>query len=92
MSISRDNLLIALRNGCCINTFYRTSAKLADASTFRVPDGYLLASPEEGDDAGVIMSHTEFQSIESDIIEIDKWQEIIGPALFGGSRWILRQE
>lgn len=83
MRIPEQIILSALQKGACIKTFYRTSAR-------RIPDGYVLESPGERNE--VILSHTDFQSVEKRLAETETWEQIVGSVLFGGSTWTLRPD
>lgn len=88
MAISTEQLLILLRRGFTITTFYRLSTKAAFQSSVRIPQGYLLISQEGKEEC--VLTHTEFQSIKHLLTEHDIWEEIIGSTLYGGSRWSLK--
>lgn len=88
MAISTEQLLILLRRGATITTFYRVSTKVAFQSSIRMPQGYLLVSPKGEDEC--VLSSIEFQSIKYLLTEHDIWEEIIGSTLYGGSRWSLK--
>lgn len=80
MRIPEQNILSALQKGACIKTFYRTSARAADSSARRIPDGYVLESPGERNE--VILSYTDFQSVENRLAETETWQQIVGSVRF----------
>ncbi|EAS9109730.1 cytoplasmic protein [Salmonella enterica] len=86
MRIQEQVILSALQKGACIKTFYRASGS-ADR---RIPDGYVLESPGERNE--VILSHTDFQSVEKRLAETETWEQIVGNVLFGGSTWTLRPD
>lgn len=88
MAISTEQLLILLRQGRTITTFYRLSMKVAFQSSVRIPEGYLLISPIGEEES--VLSAIEFQSIKHLLTEHDIWEEIIGSTLYGGSRWSLK--
>lgn len=90
MRIPEPIILSALKNGACIKTFYRVSARAAGSATRRIPDGYILESPGERNE--VILSHTDFQSVEKCLTETETWEQIVGRVLFGGSTWMLRPD
>ena len=87
MRIPEQIILSALQKGACIKTFYRTSARAAGSVARRIPDGYVLESPGERNE--VILSHTDFQSVEKRLVETESWEQIVGNILFGGSSWML---
>ncbi|MEH4929748.1 cytoplasmic protein [Enterobacter cloacae] len=90
MRIQEQVILSALQKGACIKTFYRASARVAGSTERRIPDGYVLESPGERNE--VILSHTDFQSVERWLAETETWEQIVGSVLFGGSSWTLRLE
>lgn len=90
MRIQEHVILSALQKGACIKTFYRASARAAGSMDRRIPDGYVLESPGERNE--VILSHTDFQSVERQLTETETWQQIVGSVLFGGSTWTLRPD
>lgn len=90
MRIPERIILSALQKGACIKTFYRTSARAAGSAVRRIPDGYVLESPGEQNE--VIMSHTDFQSVEKRLEETESWEQVVGNVLFGGSTWTLRPD
>ena len=90
MRIQEQVILSALRKGACIKTFYRASARAAGSTDRRIPDGYVLESLGERNE--VILSHTDFQSVEKRLTETETWQQIVGSILFGGSTWTLRPD
>ncbi|HAS8353597.1 TPA: cytoplasmic protein [Vibrio vulnificus] len=83
-------ILSALQKGACIKTFYRTSVRLAGTSARRMPDGYILESPDELYE--VILSYSDFQSVEKRLAETETWEQSVGSTLFGGSTWTLRPD
>ncbi len=58
MRIPEQIILSSLQKGGCIKTFYRTSARAADSTARRIPDGYILESTSEQND--VILSYIDF--------------------------------
>lgn len=90
MRIPEQVILSALQKGACIKTFSRTSARAAGSADRRIPDGYVLESPGERNE--VILSHTDFQSVEKRLTETETWEQIVGNVLFGGSTWALRPD
>ncbi|NIH07187.1 cytoplasmic protein [Providencia rettgeri] len=89
MAISTEQLLILLRQGRTITTFYRLSTKAAFQSSVRIPQGYLLLSQNGVEEC--VLTHIEFQSIKHLLLEHDKWEETIGSTRYGGSRWSLKK-
>lgn len=90
MRIQEPVILSALQKGACIKTFYRASARAAGSTDRRIPDGYVLESPGERNE--VILSHTDFQSVEKRLTETETWEQVVGSVLFGGSTWTLRPD
>ncbi|KGT88754.1 cytoplasmic protein [Erwinia typographi] len=90
MRIPEQVILSALQNGACIKTFYRASARLAGSTNRRIPDGYVMESPGERHE--VILSQTDFLSVEKRLAETETWEQIVGIVLFGGSTWTLRPD
>lgn len=88
MRIPEQIILSALQKGACIKTFYRTSAQVADSVVRRIPDGYVMES--SGNE--IILSHTDFQSVEKRLAEAETWEQVVGGTLFGGSTWTLRPD
>lgn len=86
--ISTEQLLVLLRRGFTITTFYCLSTKAAFQSSVRIPQGYLLLSQKGEEEC--ILTHTVFQSIKHLLTEHDIWEETIGSTLYGGSRWSLK--
>lgn len=90
MRIPEQVILSAQQKGACIKTFYRASVRLAGSTARRTPDGYVLESPGERNE--VILSHTDFQSVEKRLAETATWEQIVGNVLFGGSTWTLHPD
>ncbi|ENN6351798.1 hypothetical protein AB9W99_003977 [Providencia rettgeri] len=88
MAISKESLLTSLRKGSTITTFYRKSRKQFAELTTPVPDGYLLLSPNKAEEN--LLTYTEFESLKSELIETEVWQEKVGGTVFGGSCWRLK--
>lgn len=88
MRIPEQMILSTLQNGGCVKTFYRKSARIAGLAGRRVPDGYVLKSPDKQSE--IIMSHIDFHSVEKKLTEAETWEEVVGNVLFGGSTWVLR--
>lgn len=89
MRVPESVILTALSRGGCIRTFWRASASTAGREIPRIPDGYTLVSGDERDET--ILIHTDFLSVADRLTEADKWEQIVGPVLFGGSTWKLRK-
>jgi hypothetical protein len=87
MRIPEHIILSALQKGACIKTFYRTSSRAAGTAPRRIPDGYVLESSGERNE--VMLSHTDFQSVERYLAETETWEQVVGSLLFGGSTWML---
>ncbi|HCR3333663.1 TPA: cytoplasmic protein [Morganella morganii] len=90
MRIPEQVILSALQKGACIKTFYRASARAAGSAARRIPDGYILESPD--DLYEVILSYSDFQSVEKRLAETETWEQSVGSTLFGGSTWTLRPD
>ncbi|MEQ5091655.1 cytoplasmic protein [Providencia rettgeri] len=86
MSISKENLLLALHNGNRINAFYRKSTRHPEVETLNC---YLLESDRGYEET--ILSHTEFESIKDELTEKDSWKTVVGGTIYGGSYWILKK-
>lgn len=90
MRIPEHIILSALQKGACIKTFYRISTRGADSADRRIPDGYVLESPDMRDD--VILSHTDFLSVEKRLVETGTREQAVGFLVFGGSTRMLRPD
>lgn len=87
MRVPENVILAALSRGGCIRTFWRASASTAGQQIPRIPDGYTLVSADERDET--ILAHTDFLSVAGRLTEADRWEQVVGPVLFGGSVWKL---
>jgi hypothetical protein len=86
-----DNIILAtLAKGGCIKTFYRLPARTAQSSAVRIPDGFVLESAGEYGDT--ILSHTDFQALEKQLVQTETWEQVVGAMCFGGATWVLRPE
>jgi hypothetical protein len=72
MRIPENTILSPLRNGGCIKSFYRRSARSPRESTSVLADGYVLELP--GDEGEVILSHADFLSVKSKLAETETWE------------------
>lgn len=90
MRIPENAILSALRNGGCIKSFYRRSVRGVQSVKIKLADGYVLASP--GDHGEVILSHADFLSVKTKLVETETWEQVVGNILCGGSTWKLRPE
>lgn len=90
MRIPENAILSALRNGGCIKSFYRRSVRRTQSVKTQLADGYVLASPT--DHGEVILSHADFLSVKTKLVETETWEQVVGNILFGGSTWKLRPE
>lgn len=63
---------------------------MTGTSATRIADGYVLESADEREE--VILSPTDFFTVEKMLIETETWEQVVGVILFGGSLWRLRQE
>ena len=90
MRVAEFVILAALKQGGCIKSFYRLSVRRAASTTGRLPDGYLLETPEASGDTP--LSNTDFKALEKRLVQTDSWEQIVGGICFGGTTWRLRPE
>lgn len=90
MRIAESIILSTLQKGGCIKTFYRRSARVTGTAVTRIADGYVLESADEREE--VILSHTDFSTVEKKLVEAEIWEQVVGVILFGGSTWRLRPD
>lgn len=88
MRVPETAILSALRNGGVIKSFYRRSARNPRPTGVAFADGYVLASPNEQGE--VMLSHADFLSVKSTLVEAESWEQVVGNTRFGGSSWVLR--
>lgn len=87
MRISEQVLLSVLRNGGCIRSFWRRSARLAVTLPPVVPDGLVLETPGESGDTP--LSHVDFAVVAKWLTCKDEWAQVVGGTEFGGAVWRL---
>ncbi|ELD4018931.1 cytoplasmic protein [Salmonella enterica] len=90
MRVSEQVLLSVLRNGGCIRSFWRRSARLAGTPPPVVPDGLVLETPGEPGDTP--LSHVDFVVAQKWLFCGDMWSQTVGDIEFGGTVWRLAQE
>ncbi|ECV2306839.1 cytoplasmic protein [Salmonella enterica subsp. enterica serovar Javiana] len=90
MRISEQVLLSVLRNGGCIRSFWRRSARLAGTPSPVVPDGMVLETPGESGDTP--LSHVDFAVVAKWLTCGDEWAQVVGGTEFGGAVWQLTPE
>lgn len=90
MRTPENTIFLALRNGGCIKSFYRRSARSPREVKSVLADGYVLEST--GDEGEVILSHADFLSVKAKLAETETWEQVVGNILFGGSTWKLRPD
>lgn len=90
MRVAEFVILAALKQGGCIKSFYRLSARRAASDTGRLPDGYLLETPGASGDTP--LSDTDFKALEKRLVQTDSWEQVVGGTCFGGATWRLRPE
>ena len=90
MRIPESVILPALKQGGCIKSFYRISARKAAASPGRLPDGYVLETPGASGDTP--LSDTDFRALEVKLVQTCSWEQVVGGICFGGATWHLLPE
>ncbi|EBI5626942.1 cytoplasmic protein [Salmonella enterica] len=90
MRISEQVLLSVLRNGGCIRSFWRRSARLAGTPPPVVPDGLVLETPGESGDTP--LCHVDFVVAQKWLVCDETWAQTVGGAEFGGAVWRLRTD
>ncbi|WP_213322887.1 cytoplasmic protein [Klebsiella aerogenes] len=90
MRVAEHIILAALQQGGCIKTFYRISARQAAVSATRVPAGYVLETPGASGDTP--LSHADFSVLEKSLVQVDRWEQVVGSECFGGATWRLCPE
>lgn len=89
MRVSEQVLLSVLRNGGCIRSFWRRSARLAGTPAPGVPDGLVLETPGESGDTP--LSHVDFAVVAKSLVCAETWTQVAGCTEFGGAVWRLAQ-
>ncbi|EAA3138105.1 cytoplasmic protein [Salmonella enterica subsp. enterica serovar Newport] len=87
MRISEQALLSVLRQGGCIRSFWRRSARLTGTPAPVVPDGLVLETPGERGDTP--LSHVDFAVVAKSLACSDEWSQVVGGTEFGGAVWRL---
>lgn len=87
MRISEQVLLCVLRQGGCIRSFWRRSARLAGTPAPVVPDGLVLETPGERGDTP--LSHVDFAVVAKSLACAETWTQTVGGTEFGGAVWRL---
>ncbi len=87
MRVSEQVLLSSLRQGGCVRSFWRRSARLAGTPTPVVPDGLVLETPGERGDTP--LSHVDFVVVAKDLVCSGEWMQVVGGTEFGGAVWRL---
>lgn len=85
MRISEQVLLSVLRNGGCIRSFWRRSARQAGTPPPVVPDGMVLETPGESGDTP--LSHVDFAVVQKWLSCGEEWTQVVGGSEFGGAAW-----
>ncbi|WP_370612392.1 cytoplasmic protein [Citrobacter meridianamericanus] len=85
MRVSEQVLLSVLRNGGCIRSFWRRSARLAGTLPPVVPDGLVLETPGESGDTP--LSHVDFAVVQKWLTCGEEWAQVVGGIEFGGAVW-----
>ncbi|EJA0166482.1 cytoplasmic protein [Salmonella enterica subsp. enterica serovar Sandiego] len=86
MRVSEQVLLSVLRNGGCIRSFWRRSARLAGTPAPGVPDGLVLETPGESGDTPP--SHVDFAVVAKSLVCAETWTQVAGCTEFGGTVWL----
>ncbi|EBY2753096.1 cytoplasmic protein [Salmonella enterica subsp. enterica serovar Morehead] len=87
MRVSEQVLLSVLRQGGCIRSFWRRSARLAGIPSPVVPDGLVLETPGERGDTP--LCYVDFVVVAKGLVCGEEWTQVIGTTEFGGVVWRL---
>ncbi|EIX8256156.1 cytoplasmic protein [Salmonella enterica] len=87
MRISEPVLLSSLRQGGCVRSFWRRSARLAGTPPPVVPEGLVLETPGESGDTP--LSHVDFVVAQKWVVCAETWTQTVGGTEFGGAVWRL---
>ncbi|MDJ3787569.1 cytoplasmic protein [Salmonella enterica] len=90
MRIAESVLLGTLKQGGCVRTFWRRSARFVDTPAPEIPDGIVLETPGEYCDTP--LSHVDFSVVQKWLVRSGDWSQIVGAMEFGGSVWHLARE
>lgn len=85
MRVSEQVLLSVLRQGACIRSFWRRSARLAGTPFPAVPDGLILETPGEREDTPIC--HVDFAVVEKWLHCSEKWKQTVRGTEFCGIVW-----
>ncbi|EDS7167896.1 cytoplasmic protein [Salmonella enterica] len=87
MRVSEQMLLSVLRQGGCVRSFWRRSARLAGTPTPVVPDDLVLETPGESGDTP--LSHVDFAVVANSLACAETWTQTVGGTESGGAVWRL---
>lgn len=87
MRVSEQVLRGVLRQGGCIRSFWRRSARLAGTSFPDVPDGHVPETPGERGDTP--LCHVDFAVVAKGLVCSEEWTQVVGTTEFGGAVWRL---
>lgn len=76
-----------LRQGRCIRSFWRRSARLAGTPSPIVPDGLVLETP--GECGYTPLCHVDFSVVAKGLVCSEEWTQVAGATGFGGAVWRL---
>ncbi|HCD0607990.1 TPA: cytoplasmic protein [Salmonella enterica subsp. enterica serovar Infantis] len=87
MRVSEQVLRGVLRQGGCIRSFWRRSARLAGTPSPVVPDGLVLETPGERGDTP--LCHVDFAVVAKGLVCSEEWTQVVEGTEFGGAVWRL---
>lgn len=87
MRVSEQVRLGVLRQGGCIRSFWRRSARLAGTPSPVVPDRFELETPGERGD--ISLCHVDFAVVAKGLVCSEEWTQVVGTTEFGGAVWRL---
>ncbi|MCT7027196.1 cytoplasmic protein [Salmonella enterica subsp. enterica serovar Minnesota] len=87
MRISEQVLLSSLRQGGCVRSFWRRSARLAGTPPPVVPEGLVLETP--GESGAPPLSHVDFVVVQKWLVCDETWTQTVGGTESGGAVWRL---
>lgn len=90
MRVSERVILSVLRQGGCIRSYWRRSARLAGTPAPGMPEGLVLETPGESGDTP--LSHVDFAVAQKWLACAETWTQTVGGTEFGGAVWRLTQE
>ncbi|SUF49549.1 putative cytoplasmic protein [Salmonella enterica] len=82
MRISEQVLLSSLRQGGCVRSFWRRSARLAGTPPPVVPEGLVLETPGESGDT--LFSHVDFAVVQKWLVCDETWTQTVGEQSLAG--------